>query len=171
MNRVATALSIATAFAAGCGLTHYMQEAIAAEPMKPQIIHTGEMEGDALGAANKVGFRSKMFAAADGATVSIQDGDVPKHLHPNANEIQFILEGTGCAGPLKASMRFVHASQASLSASRRASAARSAAMRTEVPSSRSRDLVPISAGMRRVGRGSQAARPCGSEGAVAQEAA
>ena len=95
MNRVATALSIATAFAAGCGLTHYMQEAIAAEPMKPQIIHTGEMEGDALGAANKVGFRSKMFAVADGATVSIQDGDVPKHLHPNANEIQFVLEGTG----------------------------------------------------------------------------
>src|SRR5271157_6262993 len=73
MNRVATALSIAAAFAAGCGLTHYLQEAIAAEPMKAQIIHTGEMEGDALGAANKVGFRSKMFAAADGATVSIQD--------------------------------------------------------------------------------------------------
>ena len=37
----------------------------------------------------------KMLAAADGATVSIQDGDVPKHLHPNANEIQFVLEGTG----------------------------------------------------------------------------
>src|SRR6516164_4648917 len=35
----------------------------------------------------------------------------------------------GCAGPLKASMRLVQASQASLSASRRASAARSAAMR------------------------------------------
>ena len=41
--------------------------------------------------------------------------------------------GDGCAGPLKASMRFVHASQASLSASRRASAPRSAAIRTEVP--------------------------------------
>ena len=41
--------------------------------------------------------------------------------------------GEGCAGPLKASMRLVQASQASLSASCRASAARSAAMRTEVP--------------------------------------
>jgi hypothetical protein len=40
--------------------------------------------------------------------------------------------GEGCAGPLKASMRLVHASQASLSASFRASAARSAVMRTEV---------------------------------------
>ncbi len=36
-----------------------------------------------------------MFVSADGATVSIQDGNVPKHLHPDANEIQYILEGTG----------------------------------------------------------------------------
>jgi len=27
--------------------------------------------------------------------VSIQDGNVPKHMHPNTNEMQFILEGTG----------------------------------------------------------------------------
>jgi mannose-6-phosphate isomerase-like protein (cupin superfamily) len=39
--------------------------------------------------------RNKMFVSADGATVSIQDGNVPKHLHPNANEMQYILEGTG----------------------------------------------------------------------------
>lgn len=32
---------------------------------------------------------------ADGATVSIQVGNVPKHLHPNTNEIQYILDGTG----------------------------------------------------------------------------
>jgi len=63
--------------------------------MTAQIIHTADMEGEELGAANKVGFRNKMFAAADGATVSIQEGNVPKHLHPNANEIEFILTGTG----------------------------------------------------------------------------
>ena len=39
--------------------------------------------------------RSKMFVSADGATVSVQDGNVPKHMHPNTNEMQFILEGTG----------------------------------------------------------------------------
>ena len=66
MNRVATALSIAAAFAAGCSLTHYLQEALAAEPMMAQIIHTADMEGDALGTANNVGYRNKMFAAADG---------------------------------------------------------------------------------------------------------
>ena len=95
MNRIATALSIATAFAAGCGVTHVLRPALAAESITAQVIHTGEMEGDKLGDANKVGFRSKTFVSADGATVSIQDGNVPKHMHPNTNEMQFILEGTG----------------------------------------------------------------------------
>ncbi|MCK1387717.1 cupin domain-containing protein [Bradyrhizobium sp. 21] len=95
MNRLAIGLSIATAFAAGCGVTHLMRPALAAENITPQIIHTGEMEGDALGAANNVGYRSKTFMVADGATVSIQVGNVPKHMHPNTNEIQYILEGTG----------------------------------------------------------------------------
>ena len=95
MNRVAAAVSLAAAFAAGCAATHLLGPALAAENITAQIIHTGEMEGDALGAANKVGFRSKMFASADGATISIQVGNVPKHMHPNTNEIQYILDGTG----------------------------------------------------------------------------
>jgi len=36
-----------------------------------------------------------MFVSADGATISIQDGNVGKHMHLNTNEIQYILEGTG----------------------------------------------------------------------------
>jgi mannose-6-phosphate isomerase-like protein (cupin superfamily) len=95
MNRTAAAVSLAVAFAAGCGATYLLRPALAAENITAQIIHTGEMEGDALGPANNVGYRSKMFMSADGATVSIQVGNVPKHLHPNANEIQYILDGTG----------------------------------------------------------------------------
>ena len=95
MNRVATTLSIAAAFAAGCLATHLLRPALAAETITAQVIHTGEMDGDKLGNANSAGFRSKMFAAADGATISIQDGNVPKHMHPNTHEIQYILEGTG----------------------------------------------------------------------------
>ena len=95
MNRIAIGLSIAAAFAAGCGVTHLLRPALAAENITAQIIHTGEMEGDALGAANTGGMRSKMFVTADGATISIQDGNVPKHMHPNTNEIQYILDGTG----------------------------------------------------------------------------
>ena len=95
MNRIATTLSLVAAFAAGCGVTHLLRPALAADAITAQVIHTGEIEGDRLGAANAGGLRSKMFVSADGATVSIQDGNVPKHMHPNTNEMQFILEGTG----------------------------------------------------------------------------
>ena len=95
MNRTAITLSIATAFAAGCGVTHLLRPAFAAENITAQIIHTGELEGEGLGLPSGSGLRSRMFVSADGATVSVQDGNVPKHMHLNANEMQFILEGTG----------------------------------------------------------------------------
>ena len=95
MNRVATALSIAAAFAAGCSVTHFLRPALAAENITAQVIHTGELEGDALSPVNTGGMRNKVLAVADGATIAIQDGSPPKHLHANAHEIQYFLEGTG----------------------------------------------------------------------------
>jgi mannose-6-phosphate isomerase-like protein (cupin superfamily) len=95
MNRIATTLSIAVAFAAGCGVTHLLRPALAAETINAQIIHVPELTADALGLPSGTGLRSKMFVSADGATVSVQDGNVPKHMHPNTNEMQYILEGTG----------------------------------------------------------------------------
>ena len=95
MNRIATTLSIAAAFAAGCGVTHFMRPALAADTITAQIIHTGELEGDAISPANAGGMRNKTFVSVDGATISIQDGSPPKHLHNDANEIQYILDGTG----------------------------------------------------------------------------
>ena len=41
MNRVTATLSIAVAFAAGCGVTHLLRPALAAEMITAQIIHTG----------------------------------------------------------------------------------------------------------------------------------
>ena len=95
MNRIAASLSIATAFVAGCGVTYLMRPALAAESITAQVIHVPELTGDALGPASATGFRSKMFVSADAATISVQDGNVPRHMHPNTNEIQYILEGTG----------------------------------------------------------------------------
>ena len=95
MNRLTITLSIAAAFAAGCGVTYLLRPAYAAETITAQVIHTGELEGDALSPANAGGMRNKTFVSVDGATISIQDGSPPKHLHANANEIQYILEGTG----------------------------------------------------------------------------
>ena len=95
MNRLAITLSLAAAFAAGCSVTHLLRPAIAAENITAQVIHTGELEGDKLGMPSGTGMRSKLFVAADGMTISIQDGNVGKHMHPNTNEMQYILEGTG----------------------------------------------------------------------------
>jgi mannose-6-phosphate isomerase-like protein (cupin superfamily) len=95
MNRTLASLSLAAAFVAGCGLTYLVLPALAADPIKPQIIHTADFSGEALGPANAGGMHSKMFVNAEGATISVQDGNVGKHMHPNTNEIQFILEGTG----------------------------------------------------------------------------
>ena len=95
MNRLSITLSLAAAFAAGCSVTHLLRPAIAAENVTAQVIHTGDLEGDGLGAPNAGGMRSKLFVSADGMTISIQDGNVGKHMHPNTNEIQYILDGTG----------------------------------------------------------------------------
>jgi mannose-6-phosphate isomerase-like protein (cupin superfamily) len=95
MNRAVAALCMTVAFAAGCGVTHFLRPALAAENITAQVIHTGELEGDTLSPANAAGMRNKTFVVADGATVAVQDGSPPKHLHANAHEIQYILEGTG----------------------------------------------------------------------------
>jgi mannose-6-phosphate isomerase-like protein (cupin superfamily) len=95
MNRLTTLLSLTAAFAAGCAVTHALRPALAADSITAQIIHTGDLEGDGLAPANAGGMRSKTFVAVDGATLAIQDGNPPKHLHADANEIQYILDGTG----------------------------------------------------------------------------
>ena len=95
MNRIATTLSIAAAFAAGCAVTHVLRPAYAAETIAAQVIHTAELEGDALSAPNASGMSNKPMVSLDGITVAIQDGNTPKHFHANANEMQYILDGTG----------------------------------------------------------------------------
>jgi len=96
MNRVVLLSSVAIAFIAGCGAARLLPQATAAPaPMTPQIIHVPELSGDALGMASGTGLRSKTFVMQDGMTLSVQAGNVPKHFHAEANEIQYILEGTG----------------------------------------------------------------------------
>src|ERR1700742_660397 len=95
MNRIATTLAIGAAFAAGCVVTHVLRPAYADDTISAQIIHTGDLEGDALSPPNAGGMRKKTFVAVDGPPISVRDGSPPKHLHANANELQYILEGTG----------------------------------------------------------------------------
>jgi mannose-6-phosphate isomerase-like protein (cupin superfamily) len=39
--------------------------------------------------------RTNGLVSQDGATVGIQIGTVPKHYHADANEIQYVIDGTG----------------------------------------------------------------------------
>src|ERR1700761_3922446 len=79
MNRTATILSIAAAFAAGCAVTHVMQPALAApDIITAQVVHTGDFEGDAISQPSSIGMRNKTFVSVDGSTISIQDGNPPK---------------------------------------------------------------------------------------------
>jgi mannose-6-phosphate isomerase-like protein (cupin superfamily) len=95
MKRTVFVASVAVAFAAGCGAARLLPQALAAEAITAQIVHVPDLVGDALGPASPTGMRSKMFVSAGGMTISIQDGNVPKHMHPQTNEFQYILEGTG----------------------------------------------------------------------------
>jgi mannose-6-phosphate isomerase-like protein (cupin superfamily) len=95
MNRTIFILSVGVAFIAGAGLSRWLPPAKAADAMTAQVLHVPDLAGDALGPASPTGYRSKMFASADGMTISVQIGNTPKHLHPNTNEMQYILEGTG----------------------------------------------------------------------------
>jgi len=95
MNRVLFLGSIALAFVAGANVSRLQPQAQAATDMTPMVIHIPDLSGDKIGPANATGLRSKGIVAQDGMTLGVQDGPVPKHLHANANEIQYYVEGTG----------------------------------------------------------------------------
>src|SRR3569623_63670 len=95
MNRILFLGSVAAAFVDGAAGMRVLSPAIAATEITPMIINVTDLNGEALGAASATGLRSKTLVSADGATVAVQDGNVPKHLHRDANEVQYILEGTG----------------------------------------------------------------------------
>ena len=95
MNRALFVGSIALAFVAGATTARLSPQAQAANEMTPMVIHVPDLTGDKLGLPSGTGLRSKALVVQDGMTLGVQAGPVPKHLHANANEIQYILEGTG----------------------------------------------------------------------------
>jgi mannose-6-phosphate isomerase-like protein (cupin superfamily) len=96
MNRAFFLGSIALAFVAGATASRLtLPQAQAANDLTPMVIHVPDLAGDSLGMPSGTGLRSKTFVMQDGMTLAVQAGPVPKHMHMNANEIQYYLEGTG----------------------------------------------------------------------------
>jgi mannose-6-phosphate isomerase-like protein (cupin superfamily) len=91
------AAAVLVAFGAGFGAAHLSAAAGAASvPMTAQVVDLGAMTLDDLPAtAPGNPLHAKGLVAQDGATVGIQIGIVPKHYHADANEIQYVVDGTG----------------------------------------------------------------------------
>ena len=68
MNRITAMISIAAAFAAGCGATYSMQPASAANELTAQIINVPELIGDALGPAEGPAKASKSACKSSGSS-------------------------------------------------------------------------------------------------------
>ena len=102
MRRLARRLAVlvpvvALAFLAGFVCAHVVPVAQAAAlPLTPQIIDVGALSDDEIGPIRPgTALRSKVLVSADGSTVAVQEGTIPKHFHAAANEIQYIIEGSG----------------------------------------------------------------------------
>jgi mannose-6-phosphate isomerase-like protein (cupin superfamily) len=98
MKQVATiAAAVLVAFGAGFGAAHLAAPAAAAVvPMTPQVVDIGAMTlADLPATAPGSPLHAKGLVSQDGMTVGVQIGIVPKHYHADANEVQYVVDGTG----------------------------------------------------------------------------
>jgi quercetin dioxygenase-like cupin family protein len=98
LTALRTAAVAALAFGAGLAVAHLPTPArAAAPPLQAAVIDVAaitpaDLPTPAPATPNN---RSKLVALADGATVQVQMGTVPKHYHADANEIQVVVSGSG----------------------------------------------------------------------------
>ncbi len=107
--RTAVALPVALAFVAGIALSPIAQRLLpdahaqasaptAAPPgLAPMIIDVAALKDADLNATSNPDLRAKGYVATPNGTIAVQIGNVGKHFHTNADEIQYIVEGTGTA--------------------------------------------------------------------------
>jgi mannose-6-phosphate isomerase-like protein (cupin superfamily) len=97
--RHATVLAlVGVAFFAGLSGRRLMPEAFAANDasLMPMIINLNRLTDDDIALAKPGSdMRSHTYVSMPGATVSVQTGNVFRHLHESSYEIQYIVEGSG----------------------------------------------------------------------------
>lgn len=89
---------LAVAFLAGLGAARILPsaEAQSAPAMMPQVINLMALTEDQIGPlAPGADLRSRTLVSTPEGTVAVQSGNVIKHYHADANEIQLILDGAG----------------------------------------------------------------------------
>ena len=97
-------LPLALAFVAGAAFSPVAQRLLpsahaqtAAAALTPMIIDVAALKDADLAATPNPDMRSKPFVVTEYGTIAVQIGNVAKHFHANANEIQYIVEGSGTA--------------------------------------------------------------------------
>ncbi len=89
----------AAAFVAGLAASPLVEHAIGdahaqAAPLQPMMIDLASIRhGDLPKAGPEM--NAKGYVLTDHGTVGVQSGNVAKHMHPQTDEIQYILEGSG----------------------------------------------------------------------------
>lgn len=71
--------------------------ATASSALTPMIIDVAAFKDADLNATPFPDLRAKGFVSTPNGTIAVQTGNVAKHFHANADEIQYIVEGTGTA--------------------------------------------------------------------------
>jgi len=99
-NTTILSISIAIAFVAGLGASSLGRYALSdaqaqAAPLAPAIIDLMAIKHGDLPTTPNPEMNSRGLVNTDNATIAVQSGNVAKHMHPNTNEIQYIIEGSG----------------------------------------------------------------------------
>ncbi|HEY8612322.1 MAG TPA: cupin domain-containing protein [Roseomonas sp.] len=90
---------LALAFTAGLFAADVVPHAwaqAARAPLTPRVVNLFTMTDEEIGPlVNNTDLRSRSLVATEHGTVNVQSGNVFKHFHRDADEIQLILDGTG----------------------------------------------------------------------------
>ncbi|RAI58298.1 cupin domain-containing protein [Roseicella frigidaeris] len=100
MRLPVAACGLAAAFAAGLLAARLAPPAgaqTAAPPaLTPHIVNLAALSEEEIGPLiNNTDLRSRGLVVTEHGTVAVQSGNVMKHFHADANEIQYVIAGTG----------------------------------------------------------------------------
>ena len=107
--RLVHALPLGLAFVAGLAVSPVAQRLLpnaqaqtqasgpAPAALTPMIIDIAALKDADLNATPNPDLRNKGLVTTTNATIAVQMGNVGKHFHTNADEIQYIVEGSGTA--------------------------------------------------------------------------
>jgi mannose-6-phosphate isomerase-like protein (cupin superfamily) len=86
---------IAGALAAPLALRSITDVHAAAAPLMPAMIDLIAIQHADLPTTSNPEMNAKALVTTDNATMGLQSGNVAKHNHPNTDEIQYIVQGSG----------------------------------------------------------------------------